>query len=599
MRRLLLAAILGVGLGAGVAWSQTPDDDAAADPSDLVNALLAGLLPTGSLTPEGLQAEVAEVGGLPFRQDVPIAFMSRPELAAYLREVFDAEYPAERARADERLLAALDLLPPGADLRALRARLLQDNVVGFYDERPGRRRLYAVSPDRSLTPMNQIILAHELRHAQQDQYEDLHTKLPAEISDFDDRRVAFMALLEGDATLVMERFLLRRLGAEAAGGEPTMGLLDLAGAASVSSLDLPGAPPVLRDLLLQPYVAGHAFAQALWQRGGAEEIRKAWVDPPQTTEQVLHPERFFAGEARRGVDVGLGPRRGRLLSEGVFGELLIRTLLEGDEPAAAGWGGDAWRLWDVGGRTLLRWVSVWDTPEDLVAFGAALEGRFARQHRAEADAAGGWRRFTDGRWSFAIRTSAQVEMVSTDDPELLSAALGLPLGGDEPRPAQALDTAGEDATVHPAAGDLGSAAIGRSDDPALGGAMTTPASGGGKTNLGIQPNLGGLLCYVPCCIGLVFSVVAAIVEKQSRFVRFHAFQSLLVHGVGLVVLIAIQFAQVVLGVMGLGAVAALFWVLGAVVGVALLVAFVLLMIKANAGEELELPVVGELARRWA
>ena len=61
-----------------------------------------------------------------------------------------------------------------------------------------------------------------------------------------------------------------------------------------------------------------------------------------------------------------------------------------------------------------------------------------------------------------------------------------------------------------------------------------------QTNLGLAPNVAGLLCYVPCCIGFVFSVVAAIVEKQSRFVRFHAFQSLLLHaaafvlGVGLV-----------------------------------------------------------------
>ncbi len=60
-------------------------------------------------------------------------------------------------------------------------------------------------------------------------------------------------------------------------------------------------------------------------------------------------------------------------------------------------------------------------------------------------------------------------------------------------------------------------------------ATSTPG-GGGQTNLGVAPNVAGLLCYVPCCVGLVFAIVAAIVEKQSRFVRFHAFQSLLLHG---------------------------------------------------------------------
>ncbi len=51
----------------------------------------------------------------------------------------------------------------------------------------------------------------------------------------------------------------------------------------------------------------------------------------------------------------------------------------------------------------------------------------------------------------------------------------------------------------------------------------------GESNLGVAPNLGGLLAYAPCCIGLIFSIVVAAAEKQSRFLRFHAFQSLLVH----------------------------------------------------------------------
>ena len=129
--------------------------------------------------------------------------------------------------------------------------------------------------------------------------------------------------------------------------------------------------------------------------------------------------------------------------------------------------------------------------------------------------------------------------------------------------------------------------------------MATSTPGGAKTNLGLEPNVAGLLCYVPCCIGLVFSVVAAIVEKQSRFVRFHAFQSLLVHAVAIVLGIGINVLQVVLGVAGLGAVGLLLSLVGMVVGVAFLGLTIFLMIKANAGEEFELPVVGPMARQWA
>jgi uncharacterized membrane protein len=129
-------------------------------------------------------------------------------------------------------------------------------------------------------------------------------------------------------------------------------------------------------------------------------------------------------------------------------------------------------------------------------------------------------------------------------------------------------------------------------------ATETPTPGGANTNLGLEPKIAGLLCYVPCCIGLIFSVVAAIVEKQSRFVRFHAFQSLLLHGVFVVLWIAITVVQVALGFVGLGAVSLLIQMLSWVVGLALLALAIFMMIKANAGEELELPVVGPMARQW-
>jgi uncharacterized membrane protein len=128
--------------------------------------------------------------------------------------------------------------------------------------------------------------------------------------------------------------------------------------------------------------------------------------------------------------------------------------------------------------------------------------------------------------------------------------------------------------------------------------MATSTPGGANTNLGLEPNIAGLLCYVPCCIGLVFSVVAAIVEKQSKFVRFHAFQSLLLHAVFIVLWIAIMVVQVGLGFVGLGAVSLLIQLVSWVVGIALLCLAIFMMIKANGGEQFELPVIGPMARQW-
>jgi len=383
-----------------------------------VNALLGTLMGGAEVTGASLQAEVAEAGGVPFKRDVPLAFIGRAELASYLKELIDSEYPTGRARSDERLLQAFDLLPRGADLRALRGRLLEENVAGFYDERPDRRRLYAVSEDRSFTPMNQIVLAHELRHALQDQYRDLYAYLGDDVTDFDDRRVAWMSLLEGDATLVMERFVKQRLGLP--GLEGAEGGMDAAGLGAPGLFDLPDAPPVVRDHLIQPYLAGLALCRAVWTRGGAPALRDAWANPPESTEQVLHPERFFAREApRQLVPRALPPPGVRLLSSGTLGELLLRSLLEpGAESAAEGWGGDAWRLYDLRSRTLLVWRSEWDSPADAREFQTALRARFDRRATREP-ARDGYELFRNASgFLFAMRADGDaVELVSGDDPE--------------------------------------------------------------------------------------------------------------------------------------------------------------------------------------
>jgi len=127
--------------------------------------------------------------------------------------------------------------------------------------------------------------------------------------------------------------------------------------------------------------------------------------------------------------------------------------------------------------------------------------------------------------------------------------------------------------------------------------MATSTPGGGQTNLGMAPNVAGLLCYVPCCIGLVFAVVAAIVEKQSRFVRFHAFQSLLLHGAFFVVWCGLVVLGMVLSSV-VGILSVILVPLEILVGVGVFALVIYLMNKANAGEEIELPVIGKMARQW-
>ena len=120
----------------------------------------------------------------------------------------------------------------------------------------------------------------------------------------------------------------------------------------------------------------------------------------------------------------------------------------------------------------------------------------------------------------------------------------------------------------------------------------------GSSNLGIAPNLGGLLCYVPCCIGLIFSIVVAVAEKQSRFLRFHAFQSLLLHGAAIALGLLLSVLATILGQIS-SVFALLLFPIQLLVGVAVLGLTIFLMIKAYNNEEWEIPQLGPLARSWA
>ena len=68
-------------------------------------------------------------------------------------------------------------------------------------------------------------------------------------------------------------------------------------ATGMSSEELAKAPRALRETLLFPYQEGAAWTRALYRRGGWEQVSKAFNELPQSTEQILHPEKYFAHEA--------------------------------------------------------------------------------------------------------------------------------------------------------------------------------------------------------------------------------------------------------------------------------------------------------------
>lgn len=354
------------------------DEAQIAESLDRLGEML-GLPP---VEPEDLERRVEEIGNLPFKTDVPINFMSREELARYIHELFEEEYPVEYAEREERALRAFGFLDPRQDLREIRERVLNENVAGFYDERPGVKKLFAISSGRTLNLMNQLILSHELRHAAQDQHFVIREQLEVR-SDFDDRRLAALCLLEGDASVLMEQYLTSGV---------TKNVPELANLFQAFSQGLSGpevaqmfagpalqeAPSVVQEQLVAPYFQGRNLAVVIHQRGGFNLLNEYLQNPPRSMEQVLHPEKYVDGSDEP-VAVSLPEARGHDVDfEGVLGELLIRVLLSDGTSrataatASAGWGGDRYAVLENGDGYDLVWRTVWDTETDAREFEAAL-----------------------------------------------------------------------------------------------------------------------------------------------------------------------------------------------------------------------------------
>ena len=124
---------------------------------------------------------------------------------------------------------------------------------------------------------------------------------------------------------------------------------------------------------------------------------------------------------------------------------------------------------------------------------------------------------------------------------------------------------------------------------------------GGKTALGLDANVGAMLCYLPvCAISLIYSIIVLITDKTNKTVRFHAFQSLILTAIYVVIMIAIA-------VVGGGLVAATgSGILGSLVGLfygAVVLGFLVLMIlgcvKAFQNGNYKLPVIGDMAEKWS
>lgn len=255
----------------------------------LFDGLLDGLLGDVATSPgpddldavvAQVAAQVAELRGLDWEQPVEVAFLDDAATRARLAELVEPDLASDDIVIDQRLLVTLGALPEGADLAELQLDLLGEQVAGFYVPETGEL-VVRVPDDGVLRPLDRVTLAHELHHALADQVLGLPDRTTTPYVDDPDASYAALAVVEGDATLLMQQWALAHLSI----ADQLALALDPSIAAAGASLD--DAPHVLRRALTAPYEDGLDWVCERYLDGGWDAVDAAYASPPTTSAEVL------------------------------------------------------------------------------------------------------------------------------------------------------------------------------------------------------------------------------------------------------------------------------------------------------------------------
>ena len=281
---------------------------------------------------------VAEIRGLEFDK-VPEPQVTDVESLRKLAEKEVAKPKvAKTIAAGEAELKLLGLLEPEDSLAEVSTDVTAD-AAAYYD--PLKKELFLLGDAVPAGPaLTEFVLAHELDHALEDQA----FGLPSAIVSNDDRALAESALIEGSATALMAEYAVEHIGAAE--------LLNESAAIEGGTEDL---PPIALAQVNFSYFGGQRFVDELKTAagGGWDLVDFAYQRRlPASTEQILHPEKYLDDE--QPLPVSGPPEAGagwKQVDAGVVGEFATREILRQDaekvgaDAAAAGWGGDRYRLW--------------------------------------------------------------------------------------------------------------------------------------------------------------------------------------------------------------------------------------------------------------
>lgn len=268
------------------------------------------------------------------------------------------EANAEEIRLDESIYKALFIIPQNFSLAEVFI-----EWSGYYMAAALEREVYVVRENFNPEDKSaERTLAHEVTHAIQGRY------FPAPERKTHDGEKAWSALIEGDADLTADKYMeIKGLSTYKTGRFPSIIL-----ALKPSGVEVPGS---MLKIFYFPYDYGEDFVRTLYARDGWDSVNEAYGNPPTTTEEVMHPERYLAGEGATEVEApGINTTGWRQKKRDTLGEHFILVMLSTSIPeteaerAADGWGGDNLTYYERNDNYLFTWKISWDSDGDASEF---------------------------------------------------------------------------------------------------------------------------------------------------------------------------------------------------------------------------------------
>ena len=384
-RIILVFWLLLAGFYCSSSVAQQPARPTGVNPSPLPSAKTAEVI---AATNEILD-EVSKMRGLKILKPVKSGVKSRSEIEQEVIHNFEESFKPEEIDTINKNLIAYGLVSKDFKYRDFMVKLMTEQVAGFY--RPKSKELFLA--DWNELGQQRPIMAHELVHALQDQHFDLRRFETWPRGD-GDREAAIHALIEGDATGLMYNYLLKPVNSDITKLASISSFSDMAMAQAEKEGQkvLLSAPQAIRESLIFPYVYGAGFVQELVKKRGWDGVSRAFTDLPQSTEQIIHFEKYSAREAPVKIKLsdissllGTGWKRLDADVNGEFGYYLILSQFidkQAARKAAAGWGGDQSTLYEnaAKGLLLLAHLSVWDTAAEAGDFFKAYADRIIKRY---------------------------------------------------------------------------------------------------------------------------------------------------------------------------------------------------------------------------